>query len=163
VIILSDTSPLNYLILIGQVEILPVLFGDIVVPGAVVAELTHHGTPEVVRQWIGRPPKWLSVKSPTTIDAAIHLGRGETEAICLAMEFAADLLLMDDRRARREAESRGLSVAGTLNVLEAAAERGLLDFRAAIASLQATTFHLSDRVVVRALAADAARRDLRGE
>jgi predicted nucleic acid-binding protein len=51
VIVLSDTSPIHYLVLTGQIEILPSLFGDVVIPSAVVAELNQSGTPPIVRDW----------------------------------------------------------------------------------------------------------------
>ena len=80
---------------------------------------------------------------------------GEVEAISLAIEMKADLLLMDDRRARREAEACGLSVTGTLNVLQAAAQRDLLGLPVAIAKLQLTNFHISQRILDRAIQEDA--------
>lgn len=83
---------------------------------------------------------------------------GEAEAISLAIEMKADLLLMDDRRARREAESRGIAVVGTLNVLQAAARRDLLDFRSAVAALQKTHFYISDEIIDQALREDAERK-----
>jgi predicted nucleic acid-binding protein len=74
-------------------------------------------------------------------DAALaHLDPGEQEAILLAEELRADLLLMDDQEGRQEAERRALRVTGTLGVLERAAERGLLDLPAVLARLQATNF-----------------------
>ncbi len=54
---------------------------------------------------------------------------------------------MDDRLARAHAERRGLKVAGTLNVLELAAQRQLLDLADAVRSLKATSFHIADDVV----------------
>ncbi|MBI2827412.1 MAG: DUF3368 domain-containing protein [Planctomycetia bacterium] len=157
-IVLADTSPVNYLILTGDVDILPALFGQVVIPAAVLDELRHANTPDTVRQWIGNLPAWLQVRSPTQVDPQLRLGHGEAEAISLAVEMHADLLLMDDRRARREAESRGLSVAGTLNVLEAAAQRGMLDLPTAIAKLRQTNFHIAERIIQRALYEDAERR-----
>jgi predicted nucleic acid-binding protein len=56
VIVLSDTSPINYLILTGEIEILPALFGQVVIPTAVLQELQHAGTPAEVQQWISKPP-----------------------------------------------------------------------------------------------------------
>ena len=70
----------------------------------------------------------------------------------------ADLLLMDDRRARREAEAYGLGVTGTLNVLQAAAQRDLLDLPTAIAKLQKTNFHIAQRILDRAIQEDVLRR-----
>jgi len=158
VIVLSDTSPIHYLVLIGHVEILPAMFGQVVVPSAVLAELQRSGAPEAVRNWLTNPPSWFLVRTPQQVDETIQLGQGETEAISLAVELKADLLLMDDRRARRVAASRGLPVAGTVNVLEIAAQRDLIDLPQTIAELRKTNFHISDRILARALDADAERR-----
>src|SRR5712675_1408653 len=94
----SDTSPLNYLTLIGSVDILPVLFERIVIPPAVVGELQHQNTPAVVRTWVATAPVWLDVRAPTDIDPALTLGAGEVEAIALAIELGAVPLLVDDWR-----------------------------------------------------------------
>lgn len=115
----------------------------------------------IVREWMSNPPAWLTVRVPLLIDHTIHLGRGETEAISLAMELHADLLLMDDRVGRRAAERRGMAVTGTLNVLEAAAERGLLDLPTVVAKLRQTNFHISEQLLSRALDTDAKRRGLK--
>ena len=85
-IVISDTSPINYLVLTGHIEILPALFGQVVIPPAVVSELQHLATPPVVAQWMSQPPAWLLVRTPTHVDADIQLGHGEAEAISLAVE-----------------------------------------------------------------------------
>ena len=64
VTVVSDTSPINYLNLIGEIEILPKLFGQIVVSPGVTVELQHDATPQAVREWIGSAPSWLIVRSP---------------------------------------------------------------------------------------------------
>ena len=156
-IVLSDTSPINYLVLTGRIDILPALFDRIVIPTAVESELLRFGTPEAVRQWIGQPPAWLSVRIPGHIEP-IPLGLGEVEAISLAIEMKADLLLMDDRRARREAAACGLSVVGTVKVLQAAAECDLLDLPVAITELRQTNFHIAQQVLDRVIQEDAERR-----
>lgn len=157
-IVLSDTSPINYLVLTGHIDILPALFGQAVIPAAVLTELQHSGTPPAVHLWISQPPAWLLIRTPSHVDPQIRLGHGEAEAISLAVEMHAALVLMDDRRGRREAEARGLSVAGTLNVLEAAAKRDLLDLPTAIAKLRQTNFHVAESIIQRALQEDADRR-----
>ena len=98
-IVISDTSPLNYLVLIGQDSVLPILFDRVAAPPAVIAELGHHGSPQVVRDWAAAPPAWLEILTPATIDSALGLGAGETEAIGLARELHADTLLIDERKA----------------------------------------------------------------
>lgn len=65
---------------------------------------------------------------------------------------------MDDRKGRREAAVRGLNVAGTLNVLEAAAKQGLLDLPTAIANLRKTNFHIAESIIQRALDDDEQRK-----
>lgn len=158
-IVLCDTSPLNYLILIGKVDILPTLFGEIFVPGAVIEELAHPGSSDGVRLWVASLPDWLIVKEPQAIESDLNLGRGEAAAISLALECQADLLLIDDRKGCRAAKTRGLAVAGTLNVLEKAAKLKLLDLSIAIADLRQTNFRIAEKVLTRMLEDDALRGD----
>lgn len=150
-IVLSDTSPLNYLILIGHVEILQAIFGSLIIPEAVADELRHPRAPSAVQKWVATPPSWCQILPATQLDSTISLGKGESEAIALAIELHADLLLADDRLARTLAEQRGLKVSGTLNVLELAAQRNLLDLREAVQRLKLTNFHVSDEIISRFL------------
>jgi len=139
-IVVSDTSPLNYLILIGQVDLLPTLFSRVIAPPAVLAEMRQAGAPQAVAKWADSPPQWLEVIAPATIDGSLRMGAGEVEAICLAQELKADCILIDERKASSVARRLGLAVTGTLNVLALAAERNLLDLAVAIAGLQQTNF-----------------------
>lgn len=70
------------------------------------------------------------------------LGAGETEAISLALEIGVPAVLMDERKGRLAAESRGLIAVGTLNILDAADEAGLLVFTDALAKLERTSFRV---------------------
>lgn len=72
---------------------------------------------------------------------------GEREAILLAEHLKADLVLLDDLRARRIAKARGLSVVGTLGILGDASQRGLINFRETIDALKATNFRVSDKLI----------------
>jgi hypothetical protein len=56
--VVADTGPLHYLVLIGEIEILPHLFGDVAIPQVVRDELDRPTTPTSVRSWIGSPPPW---------------------------------------------------------------------------------------------------------
>ena len=129
--IVADTTPLNYLVLIQAAEILPNLYRTVLIPPAVKAELAHANTPAVVRAWISQPPAWLeivSLKQP--VDSALaHLDAGEREAISLASELQAILLLMDERDGVTIARHRGLKVVGTLAALDLAAAHGLVELQ----------------------------------
>lgn len=141
-IVVSNTSPLNYLVLLEAVDVLPHLFDAIHIPTAVRAELADPASPASVRRWISHPPPWLHVKDvqpgSDTHLAALH--RGERDAILLAEDLGADLLLLDERMARTLATERGLPIAGTLGVLNQAGARGLIDIPEAVNMLRQTTF-----------------------
>lgn len=147
-IVVADTSPVNYLVLIDEIELLPFLFGHVLLPRAVLQELQHPKTPEKVRQWIRAAPGWLEVRSVTSAPSAalLNLDSGEREAILLALESGAGVVLMDETDWRRIAESFHLEVRGTLGILERAARLGRIDFRAALAKLEQTRFRLSPSV-----------------
>ncbi|ETX03155.1 MAG: hypothetical protein ETSY1_01025 [Candidatus Entotheonella factor] len=159
-LVIADSSPIHYLLLIGHIDILPSLYGRIIIPDIVTAELQHQRAPEIVRDWIEARPDWLDVRQPhfTASGSLAELDDGERDAILLAMELEADLLLLDDRKARVEATRQNLTSTGTLGVLEAASLRGLLDLPEAISRLQATNFRVAQRLIDDLLARDAGRR-----
>ena len=147
-IVVSDTTPLNYLILIEVITILPTLFGRVFAPPAVIRELSHPRSPEVVRQWASSPPSWLTIQAPNSIDPSLKLGPGETEAIMLAHELNADLILIDERKGYKVAIARGLKVVSTLAILEEAGNQKLLDFEAALQQLESgTSFYVTEEVL----------------
>ncbi len=146
-IVVSDTSALNYLILIGHDQLLPQLFGKVYTPPTVIAELRDSRAPNKVKTWIQNHPSWLIVQAPKTIVPIPRLEQGELEAIALAQELCADLILIDDRKGVTAAEQLGLPVIGTLNVLKRASLAGLLDLTEAIESLKRTTFRWSQSLI----------------
>ena len=147
--VVSDTSPLNYLILIGQINILPTLYGRVIIPQSVYEELGAPETPEAVREWRANLPSWIEVSSeqPTPDIGSSHLHAGERDAISLALRIQADTLIIDERRGREEAEKLGIRVIGTLGVIVAAHETGLLALAETIDRLRQTTFHVSPKLL----------------
>jgi predicted nucleic acid-binding protein len=147
-IVVADTSPINYLVLIKEIDLLPTLFGHVLLPQGVFQELTHPKSPAEVIDWISRPNAWLEVRMVTTVASPqlMQLDAGEREAIQLALETGADALLMDETEGRQIAESLRLQVRGTLGILERAAKLNLIDFRAALARLDQTSFRISPSV-----------------
>ena len=143
-VVVADTGPLNYLVQIEAVDLLPMLFGRILAPAAVRDELIHPRAPAVVRAWITQVPPWLEIRpnpDPNDITVPPSLDEGERAAIALAGVIDADLILMDDRDGVAFARAQGFAVTGTLGVLDLAARRGLIDLVQAFTRLKATTFH----------------------
>jgi predicted nucleic acid-binding protein len=146
-LIVADTSPLNYLILVEAEGVLPRLYGRVLVPPQVRDELLHEKTPEPVRRWASALPQWLEVRMPASVEARPGLDEGEAAAIALAQEVRADRLLIDERAGRAVASRLGIAVAGTLAVLVDAADAKLLDLRPALQRLQQTTFRASPALI----------------
>jgi predicted nucleic acid-binding protein len=115
-IVVADASPLNYLIQINCEGLLCDLYRRVLVPGTVIEELGHPSAPAAVAVWLLRLPSWIDVRivrfrEDVTMEA---LDRGEREAIQLAEEQHANLLLIDERLGRSEARRRGIPTTGTL-------------------------------------------------
>jgi predicted nucleic acid-binding protein len=148
VIVIADTSSLNYLVRMHQAEVLRTLYGRVVVPHAVRDEMLANGAPHEVCAWAAQLPDWVDLVSALHLDFTLpeRLGAGEREAISLALEMSADVVLMDDQPGRLAAEERGLFVSGTLSVLLQAARLNMLDFELAMVELKALGFRMSDAI-----------------
>ena len=159
-IVIADTTPLNYLVLIDRADLLPQLFGLVLIPPAVLNELNQPEAAELVRNWVANLPSWLRVQPLRSEPNASldHLDSGEREAITLAEEVKADQLLIDEADARREAARRNLPFMGTLGVLRLAARLNLVDLPSDLARLQQTTFYVDPELVHSLLVEDAARK-----
>ncbi|MGB3295190.1 MAG: DUF3368 domain-containing protein [Phormidesmis sp.] len=149
--VVSNTSPISYLVIINQINLLNQLFGEISVPGMVQAELASPKAPFAVRQWIANPPEWLIVQltalaHSTDLDL-LKIDAGERAAILLAESLNADLILLDDLDARRLAANHGLALTGVLGILDRAADRNVIDFAKTIGQLQQTNFRTSKAIV----------------
>ena len=147
--VVSNTSPLRYLVVIGEHALLAQLFSKILIPNAVFQELTNERTPETVRQVMQSSPPWIEVhrvgemRDPT-LD---HLDVGEQEAILLTKHVQADLLLMDEKKGRFTALERGIKVAGTLGILELAARQYPIDLPHILHKLLQTNFKVSPSLI----------------
>jgi predicted nucleic acid-binding protein len=109
--VVSNTTPLNYLILIGRVDVLSKLYELVIIPEAVFNELTAPSTRQLVRDWIANKPTWLMIQqAPHFISAGTEeIQMGEREAIGLAKAIGSDYVLLDDRRAREAARHQGIA------------------------------------------------------
>ena len=145
--IVSDTSPISYLVLIGEADVLPKLYDEIWIPEAVWSELEDAKGPEPLRVWTRQPPAWLAVKETpksTGIEADLSdLDAGEREAILLAKQAEANLIILDEQAGRAVARERGLALTGTIGVLGAAALAGLVNAVSVVKELQQTSFRAS--------------------
>src|SRR4051812_32914015 len=97
-IVVADSGPLHYLILLDHADLLHRLYDEVIVPEAVAAELSRLSAPLVVRDWMSRAPSWLRVVAvePSAVQAITDdLDLGERAAIALAGAMDADLLLID--------------------------------------------------------------------
>jgi predicted nucleic acid-binding protein len=160
-VVLSDTSPIHYLVLIGEVEVLRKLYGRVLIPSSVAYELDRPQTPSMVRTWISQPPDWIEIVplvTPQSPSALTHLDEGERDVLLLALNLAAHLLLMDDREGVEEATRLGFAVTGTLGVLDRAAQRSFLNLAEGLARLRTTNFRASAALLDHLLDEDARRR-----
>ncbi|MDP8988762.1 MAG: DUF3368 domain-containing protein [Acidobacteriota bacterium] len=156
-VVVADTSPLNYLVLIGQIDVRWRLYGRVVVPPEVLAERTEHGAPRQVLEWIRSRPGWLearAVRGEQNDPALQQIDSGERAAILLAEEERDVLLLIDDAADRLEADRRHIPNTGTLGILRAAAIRGLLDLPDTLTRRGATNFRVSQSLIDTLIAED---------
>jgi predicted nucleic acid-binding protein len=149
-IVVADSGPLHYLIQLEHIELLRRFYGQVLVPEPVAGELSAAAAPALVRDWITKPPAWVDVR-PVPSDAiskiSDDLDLGERAAIALAETIHADLLLIDEAAGRAEAKRRQLRVTGTLGVLRAGAEQGLVNVPNLMERLKATSFYLDETLL----------------
>ncbi|MBD2438668.1 DUF3368 domain-containing protein [Nostoc sp. FACHB-110] len=130
-IVISDTSAITNLAAIDQLRLLPLLYEQVIIPEAVYRELVDidppvPGTVEV------QTATWLEVKLIANrefverLQSEVRLDPGESEAITLSLELQADLLLIDERRGRAEADRLGIKITGLLGILVEAKRKNLI-------------------------------------
>lgn len=127
--VVSNTSPLLNLAIIGELSLLHRLFQKVIVPDAVWSELEAHLSKPGMPAMLGIP-SWVEKRAlasrPLVNSLSLELDSGEAEALALAVEMDADLVLLDERLARRVASRLGLKFAGLLGLLVEAKRRGLI-------------------------------------
>jgi predicted nucleic acid-binding protein len=158
-IVVSDTSPICYLLLINQIEILRVLYNVVTIPQTVALELSAPDSPPVVKNWIAQPPDWLQIQAIATAQAIEleTLDPGEREAILLAEQLKANLVILDDKAARKIAVERGLRIIELLGILKDAARTGLLDLETTFEQLREVGFWVAPSLLERLLTDDYGR------
>jgi len=151
-IVVADSSPFVVLVAVGHIDVLPSLFERILIPPEVETELASPKRPAAVQAFIATPPSWLEVRPAATVEQVEGLHAGEAAAIALALALRADRVIIDEARGRKVATGQGLRVVGTIGVLEAAAERALIDLDQAFAKVKQTDFWVSSALLDERLA-----------
>jgi predicted nucleic acid-binding protein len=157
-IVVSNSSPLISLSAIGRLKLLAQLFGSVSIPRAVHREVAEEGAGRPGAAEI-RSSAWITCcdvgNSAVVTVLQGKLDHGEAEAIALAVELSADLLLMDERLGRIEAARFGLRFVGTLGILIEARARGHLpEIKPALAELTTGAgFFMSKSLLARVLEA----------
>lgn len=163
-LVVADTSPLNYLVWIESIEILQPLYGRVVMPREVCDELLVADAPGVVRSWARNPPSWIEVcdSDPRLREDPRWRGLdlGERAALALAAARQPSVLLIDERAGVEIARANGFSVTGTLGVLDEAARRNLISLPQVMERLKQTSFRYPKSVVQRLLEEDLKRRSV---
>ena len=144
--VVSNTTPLIALANIRQLDLLKKLYGEVIIPKAVVDEIiTEPAKSSVINS------DWIVVKEIKDQDdrklfkAKLHAG--EVEVMILAQEIGAELLLMDDNAAKKTAKYLGLTVTGTLGVLLKAKKLGYIEaVKPLLDALVADGLFISDTV-----------------
>jgi len=157
-VVVSDSGPLIALSKIGRFDLLKLLFGKIYVPMAVYREVAIEGEGKpgakdvkgaVEEGWI---TKREAQDSLVLTLLKVDLADGEAEALVLASDLNADLLLIDEHKGRIRAEQMQLEIMGTIGVLLLARKKGIsIDLRSALDELRGKGFRISDRLYERML------------
>lgn len=152
--VIVNTSPLFYLHRLGYLNVLERLYGEIVVPDAVVAELEEGemGGEDVPKV---KEYKWIKVKKaaiPAFIKMIPDLGRGEAEVLALGCEEVEPLLIIDDALARKIAKLQTFKITGTAGVLLRAKKEGYFkEIKPILNRLKEIGFYITDKLIAEIL------------
>ena len=157
--VICNTSPLQYLHQLGVLHIVPALAPRILVPPAVVEELSAGAAQGVLVPDV-RALDWIAICAPASaavLSLVTDLGPGETQVIALALENRDAVVVLDDAVARRVAETLGVRLTGTLGLLlDAKRARLIPAVTPLLDQLESLRFRLAaqTRAAVRALAGE---------
>ncbi len=148
-IIISDSSPLISLAIIGKLDVLTFLYEEIYVPTAVYKEVIRSGKPFAKELKAFLYDKTKSVENKMAVDILLSdIGAGEAEAIILALEQHPDVILIDDLKARRFAKIKGLTVIGTMGLLLMAKKEGLItELKPLLSDLLSHNIRISAKII----------------
>jgi predicted nucleic acid-binding protein len=155
VIVVCDSTALIGLSKIGKLELLQAVFVQVSIPSAVFTEVVEKGPSKSGAKSI-READWIKVaeiKDRSRVSFLLGtLDKGEAEVLALAEESGADLVLLDEEKARKIAVIAGFEVMGLLGLLLLAKNIGLVDRIAPIIEeLRRRNFRISDRIVAATL------------
>ena len=155
-IVISDTSVLINLAWLGRLTLLHTLYEELIIPTAVWQEVVEKGAGKPGADEI-KASDWIKPKAVANENLVIALRQdldaGEAEAIALALELKADLLLIDERLGRETAQHLGIKYIGLIGVLILAKQSDLLEnMRPDLDILrQVAGFYISDELYRRVL------------
>ena len=153
--VVSDSTVLIGLGKIGKLDLLREIFSKVYIPEEVFKEVAEKGKDKPGSQLV-KEAGWIETKpieDKTQVNFLMaSLEKGEAEVLSLAKEIRADLILLDEEKARKSAAIAGFEVMGILGVLIVAKNLGLIqEIRPSIEELKRKRFRISDRIVAEAL------------
>lgn len=152
--VVSNASPLIALAAINSLDLLQALYGSIHIPEEVYTEVVIRGQSPAAAiatiPWIVRHV--ITDRQSVARLRTAGLDQGESEAIALALELSANLLIVDERLARSIARQHGLKITGAIGVLIAAKDAGIVTaIKPLLAQLVATGFYISPQLIAQVL------------
>lgn len=157
-IVISDTTAISSLFNINKLELLHQLFDEIIIPHAVYQELLalEHFEVDIT---IIKGSNWLKVQKSTNKllieELSQELDIGESEAIALAYEIEAGLLIIDEKRGRKKAKALGIKTVGLIGVVSELKKRGFVTFvKPILDELRTSGFWISDDLYQKILDAE---------
>jgi len=147
--IIGDSSALIALAVVDKLELLEQLYENLYVPQAVYDEVTQVGRPQSdrLKQFLQSRVKVVDLNL-----TKLGLGRGELEAITLYKELDADVLLIDDNRAKKYAVLNGVKVIGSLGILIKAKEEGYIErVKPFLEDIMKSEVYISDKLIAKVL------------